>query len=97
MSNNFDPDRDPEKLLNGIKASNESNWFSGGTAHILPAERKKATFEHDAMTFIIDGSPKITMKKRWIYESNTKDELDVEELGDSRKYDLERREPLESD
>ena len=30
------------------------------------------------------------MKKRWIYESNTKDELDVEELGDSRKYDLER-------
>ena len=53
MSNKFDPDRDPEKLLNGIKASNESNWFSGGTAHILPAERKKATFKHNAMTFIV--------------------------------------------
>ena len=51
---------------------------------------KEATFDHDEMTFVLDGSPKITMKKRWIYESNTKDELDVEELGDSRKYDLER-------
>ena len=46
----FDPERDPEKLLKGIKPSNESNWFSGGTAHILPLERKRATFDHDEMT-----------------------------------------------
>jgi len=86
----FDPERDPSVLLKGLEPGTRKSWFSGGTAGILPAERANASFEHDEMTALIDGSKEVMMKRRWIYETNTKDELDNEELGDSRKYDLER-------
>ena len=90
MAQDYDVERDPKHLLKGLAPSDKKSWFSGGTADILPAERARASFNHDDMTYLIDGSKQVTMKRRWIYETNTADELDDEVLGDSRKYDLER-------
>ena len=57
--------------------------FSGGTADILPAERAKASFDHDTMTGLIDGSKKVTRKRRWIYYSYSKL---TGPMSDARKY-----------
>ena len=86
----FDREKDPVNLLKGVEGGTVASWYCGGTAGILPEERKRATFSHDEMTILIDGSKEVTMKRRWIYETNTADELDDAVLGDSRKYDLER-------
>ena len=39
----------------------------GGTAHILPMERKKATFDVGQLTTFIDGGEEWTAKKRWVW------------------------------
>jgi len=38
----------------------------GGTADELPNERKKATFDIETMTNILDGGPKKTARRRWV-------------------------------
>lgn len=45
---------------------------SGGTADILPNERKRSTFNIQTMTNILDGGPKKTRRRKFI-ESPTKD------------------------
>ena len=42
----------------------------GGTSHILPLERKKATFNIEIMTNILDGGKEFTTKRRWIQNSH---------------------------
>eukprot|EP00301_Raphidiophrys_heterophryoidea_P026218 c8999_g1_i1.p1 GENE.c8999_g1_i1~~c8999_g1_i1.p1 ORF type:complete len:699 (+),score=214.77 c8999_g1_i1:63-2159(+) len=44
----------------------KQSWDCGGTAHILPAERAKATFAVEKLTNVLDGSAKSTTKRRWI-------------------------------
>jgi len=39
---------------------------SGGTAHILPNERKKATINVETLTNVLDGGPEKTKKRRFI-------------------------------
>ena len=39
---------------------------SGGTSAILPAERKKATFDIEKLTNLLDGGPEMTKKRRFI-------------------------------
>jgi len=58
----------------GLKAAPEpavepqpQSWECGGTAHLLPAERARASFDTNKLTFVIDGSAKKTVKKRWIW------------------------------
>ena len=46
------------------------SWDSGGTDHILPMERKKATFSIEKMTNILDGGEEFTRKRRWIQNSH---------------------------
>lgn len=83
----YDLEREPSKLLAGLQPSDTKSWHSGGTAHVLPNERKKASFDHDTMVTIIDGSEEIVAKKRWIYGSY--DKL-TGPLSDARKYDIPR-------
>eukprot|EP01096_Ripella_sp_DP13-Kostka_P008124 TRINITY_DN301_c0_g2_i3.p1 TRINITY_DN301_c0_g2~~TRINITY_DN301_c0_g2_i3.p1 ORF type:complete len:1349 (-),score=671.96 TRINITY_DN301_c0_g2_i3:116-4162(-) len=40
--------------------------ISGGTAHILPAERAKASFDIEKLTNVFDGGPEKTKRRRWI-------------------------------
>lgn len=86
----YDPERQPSKLLEGIEPSSQKSWHSGGTAHILPEERRNASFDHDTMTTILDGSKKVTTKRRWIYGSHDDTLEDDVPLSDARKYDIER-------
>ena len=46
------------------------SWTSGGTEHILPLERSKASFDVDKMTYILDGGEKETRKRRWIQNAH---------------------------
>jgi hypothetical protein len=39
---------------------------SGGTAEVLPNERKNATFVTETMINTVDGSPEITARRRFI-------------------------------
>jgi len=50
--------------------SNKASLISGGTADILPAERKKATFETEKMTNVLDGGPDRTKRRRFIISPN---------------------------
>mmetsp|Transcript_9065 Transcript_9065/g.12148 ORF Transcript_9065/g.12148 Transcript_9065/m.12148 type:complete len:713 (+) Transcript_9065:72-2210(+) len=45
----------------------EEGPLCGGTAHILPAERDRATFEILDLTHYLDGGEKWTAKKRWVW------------------------------
>lgn len=42
------------------------SWSSGGTEHILPNERKKATFNVEKITNILDGGKDNTKRKKFI-------------------------------
>ena len=51
----------------GLAPSSEHSATSGGTAHILPAERAKATFDVEKLTNWWDGgSSEDTSRRRWI-------------------------------
>ena len=60
----FDPRNAPSPQAMGIE------WGSGGTSHILPAERERATFQVEAMTNILDGGADQTARRRWIMSSH---------------------------
>ena len=87
----YDPGREPQRLLAGLHPSDRKSWTSGGTAHILPAERARASFDHETLTTLLDGSRKATVKRRWIYGSHDSTEGPV---ADARKYDLPREEAI---
>ena len=58
---------------------------SGGTAHILPQERKKATFIVEKLTNIFDGGIEKTKKRRFILSPNTGIDLSEKNNWDSAK------------
>lgn len=60
---------------------------SGGTAHILPEERKKASFEIEKLTNVFDGGPEKTKRRRFIISPS-------EDLDASNKYHLNRHEAM---
>ena len=45
-------------------------WDDGGTAHILPKERAKASFDVERLTHVLDGGEEFTEKRRWIQRSH---------------------------
>jgi acyl-CoA oxidase len=50
--------------------SNVQSRISGGTADILPMERKKATFDVNKLTTFLDGGKKNTKRRRFIISPN---------------------------
>lgn len=44
----------------------------GGTAHLLPRERARASFDTLALTYVLDGGPKATMRRRWLWSEGAK-------------------------
>ena len=44
----------------------EQTWDNGGTSHVLPEERKRATFSVAKMMGILDGGKKATFQRQWI-------------------------------
>jgi len=46
--------------------SNKESRNSGGTSHVLPAERATATFKSELLTNFLDGGPEKTKRKRFI-------------------------------
>jgi hypothetical protein len=49
-----------------LQPSETQSRTSGGTAHILPTERKRATFDVEKLTNVLDGGEEATKKRRWI-------------------------------
>eukprot|EP00949_MAST-11_sp_MAST-11-sp1_P005083 g5083.t1 len=49
------------------------SWTNGGTAHILPEERQRCTFDVEDMMHILDGTRKDTVKRRWIQDAQEDD------------------------
>eukprot|EP01006_Ploeotia_vitrea_P019254 TRINITY_DN51420_c0_g1_i1.p1 TRINITY_DN51420_c0_g1~~TRINITY_DN51420_c0_g1_i1.p1 ORF type:complete len:701 (-),score=71.89 TRINITY_DN51420_c0_g1_i1:243-2324(-) len=47
--------------------SDQESWTCGGTGHLLPAERSKASFDVLAMTHALDGGDEKTKRRRWIW------------------------------
>jgi len=71
---------DPELL--DVPVESESR-DCGGTAHFLPSERKRATFDVLKMTHVIDGGAKATKRRRWIWSEG-------QAFDNSRNYYLTR-------
>lgn len=62
----------------------KQSWDSGGTSHILPMERLKATFSIEIMTNILDGGKEFTTKRRWIQNSHDEvfeEQNNIERIG----------------
>lgn len=53
-------------LTGPLEASDRQALNSGGTSHILPAERKKATFDVQQMTYVLDGGKANTARRHFI-------------------------------
>jgi len=49
-----------------LKPSDKPSWISGGTAHLLPLEREKATFDVDRMSEAIYGGPSGVKRRKFI-------------------------------
>jgi len=58
------------KLGEVLVPSNKPSWNSGGTSHILPEERARATFNKELLTNFLDGGEKATQKRRWIVSTS---------------------------
>jgi hypothetical protein len=56
--------------------SNTESFTSGGTSHILPIERAKASFDVKTMTHALDGGKKMTAKRKFIYTAVMNKNLD---------------------
>jgi len=46
------------------------SWDDGGTAHVLPAERLKASFNVERLVNFLDGGKAFTTKRRWIQDAH---------------------------
>eukprot|EP00755_Sulcionema_specki_P023178 Sspe_Gene.78272::Locus_48968_Transcript_2_2_Confidence_0.667_Length_2564::g.78272::m.78272/K00232/E1.3.3.6, ACOX1, ACOX3; acyl-CoA oxidase len=73
------------KDMQPLRPSEEQSWISGGTAHILPAERKKATFEVDRLTEALYGGPEMVKRRRFILAPSKRNKMDELE-----KYNTDR-------
>lgn len=62
--------------------SNVPSRNSGGTADILPEERKRATFDVAKMIDFLDGGPEMTSKKHFI-----RSPLEGKDYSDIHKWD----------
>ena len=54
----------------GATLTASSSGLSGGTSHLLPAERANATFETELMTNTLDGGAQATARRRWYARAN---------------------------
>jgi acyl-CoA oxidase len=69
----------------GLKPSSTPSWNSGGTSHLLPAERAKASFDVVKMTQEIYGGAKAVRRRRFILAPQK-----LKPIGDS-KYHMSRQ------
>jgi len=69
-----------------LTPSNQESWNSGGTADILPNERKKATFDVVKLTNILDGGPEKTKRRHFILSPNVG--MDV---SDKHNWDVKKQ------
>mmetsp|Transcript_24293 Transcript_24293/g.29642 ORF Transcript_24293/g.29642 Transcript_24293/m.29642 type:complete len:715 (-) Transcript_24293:258-2402(-) len=58
-----------------MSEKSEQSWEFGGTSHILPRERERATFDVKEMTHFLDGGEKETARRRWIQNASKNHEL----------------------
>lgn len=65
--------------------SNVESLNSGGTADVLPQERKKATFDVEKLTNLLDGGPEQTKRRRFILSPNQGVDLSDKNNWDSRE------------
>ena len=71
-------EREDEDYDAGLSPSAEASFGSGGTAHLLPAERARASFDTELLTNFIDGGVEATAKRRWILASTARSASDLE-------------------
>lgn len=71
-----------------LKPSDTQSWNSGGTAHELPEERKKASFNIELLTNVLDGGPENTKRRRFILKPLLN--IDAKD-----KYNMDRSELVE--
>ena len=64
------------------------SWNNGGTDHILPLERSRASFDVEKMTYILDGGEKETRQRRWI--QNSHDDVEEEKTKNLVRDDSDR-------
>ena len=64
----------PELLK--LTPSNTQSKLSGGTAHVLPEERKNASFNVKEMVDYLNGGPEFTKKRKFIESVLSKDPED---------------------
>ena len=57
---------DMPNITGELTPSDTESFTSGGTAHILPKEREKASFDGKIMTNALDGGKKMTAKRKFI-------------------------------
>jgi len=77
----------PESL--GLKPGDKQSWKSGGTAHMLPLERKRATFDVTKMTWLLDGGKERTRRRKFILAPGIS-----RQIGDD-KYHMDRHQLME--
>ena len=63
-----------------LTPSDKSSKYSGGTAHILPAERKKASFDVEELIHYLNGGKDNTKKRKFIESTISKDPEDQHQL-----------------
>jgi acyl-CoA oxidase len=73
--------------VHNLEPGPSASWNSGGTAHVLPAERAQASFAVDALTHILDGGEEETRRRRFIIRAGR--EL-APQLQGAAKYDVPR-------
>ena len=71
-----------------LTPSEVQSWSSGGTAGILPAERKKATFDTSKMTAAIYGGEENVRKRRFVLAPGKKFEIGL------KKHEMSREETM---
>lgn len=79
----------PPKDMSKLEGSDRQSWNSGGTAHILPAERQKATFEIKKLTNMLFGGEENVRRRRFILAPGKKNR--IPEL---QKYNMSREEMM---
>jgi acyl-CoA oxidase len=72
-----------------LTPSEVSSKFSGGTSHILPNERKKATFKTEDMIHLLNGGPEKTKRRKFFESLVSKDPEDSHQI-----YNYDRAESL---
>jgi hypothetical protein len=56
-----------------LTPSEKQSVLSGGTSHMLPMERKKATFDVKELINYLNGGAEYTKKRKWLENALSKD------------------------